>query len=104
MGLKLEKNGMLFMHHLFAGGVYVPPYIIRTQVEIFKSLSHTPGTHMCLPVTQFSKGMLALDKDDSRFLWGGLCGGSRTIQGGPISEKDQHGHHNVACPRDEAHG
>ena len=81
MGLKLKKNGMLFMHHLFAGGEYVPPYIIRTQVDIFKSLPHTAGPHMCLPVTLFSKDMLDLDEDDSRFLWGGLCGGSRTTHG-----------------------
>ena len=38
------------------------------------SLPHTAGPHMYLPVTLFSKGMLALDDDDSRFLWGSLCG------------------------------
>ena len=62
------------------------------------------GPYMCLPVTLCSKGMLALGDDSSRFLWGCWREGARTAQGFLISEKDQDGHHNAACPRDGAHG
>ena len=104
MGLKLKNNWLFFTHHFCSGGICVSAYIIRTQAEILNSLSHTAGPHMYLPVTLFSKGMLALDDDDSGFMLGSWCEGARTAQGFPISEKDQQGHHNAACPRDVAHG
>ena len=97
MGMKL-KNNWLFLGTISAQEVYVSLPIL---------LGHKPRfsiPHMYLPVTLFSKGMLALDDDDSGFLLGSWCEGARTAQGFPISEKDQQGHHNAACPRDGAHG
>ena len=49
------------------------------KLPAWQSLSElTAGPHLYLHVTLFSKGMLALDDDDSGFMLGSWCEGART--------------------------
>ena len=80
------------------------PCTIKRLQEIFRGwyiLAAPSPTHY-----PFGPGesLLALDDDDSGFLLGSLCGGTRTAQGFPTSEKHHHAHHNAASPIDGAHG